>query len=267
MRCSSARRASISESSPTGISAHERRSGDDAVREEGLAGRREEVALVATKREERQAVGAVRLDERPRDALLPHALHDRLPERTQPEVQRCEAEHDADCSERVGGAIREVVARDLDGEDKGDDRSESRAETEAKADAGGIARHVEPVPPTDESDEQGERDRRLLEVQSPREMGRGGRDDDEDRELPGAVTPSRERAREKDETDRTCHRQDASALRPTGRQHPVHEPHAVRHLRRRSRDDAHDTDRERGHREEPLRCEASQHLGQGTTSW
>ena len=102
---------------PHRVTAHERRAGNHAVGEERATTRGEEIALVAPQREEREAVGAVRLDERPRDAALPHRLRDRLPERAQPEV-------DADCGERGPGVVREVVAWDLDGEDEGDDRGE-----------------------------------------------------------------------------------------------------------------------------------------------
>jgi len=50
------------------------------------------------------------------------------------------------------------------------------------------------VPPADQRSQQEQRDRRLLEVETLRQV-RGGRgDDDRDRELPGAPPALRERA-------------------------------------------------------------------------
>ena len=53
------------------VAADERGAGDDAVGEERAPRRREEVALVAPQREEREAVAAVRVDELARERGAP----------------------------------------------------------------------------------------------------------------------------------------------------------------------------------------------------
>src|SRR5205085_4363764 len=69
------------------IAADERRARDDAIHEERLPRRREEVALVAAQGEEGEAVAPICVDERARNAPLPHRLRDLVRERPQPEVQ------------------------------------------------------------------------------------------------------------------------------------------------------------------------------------
>jgi len=69
-----------------GISAHERAAGDDAIREERASTGREQVALVAAEREEREAVVTVCVDERPCRSSLSDGLRNGERERTQPEV-------------------------------------------------------------------------------------------------------------------------------------------------------------------------------------
>ena len=71
--------ASNSSSSPTGSPLTSAVPRDDAVGEERAPGRREEIALVAPQREEREAVAAVRVDERARHPLLADRLRDGLP--------------------------------------------------------------------------------------------------------------------------------------------------------------------------------------------
>ena len=155
-----------------GIAADERRAGDDAVREEGAARGREEIALVAAQREEGEAVAAVRLDERPRDPPLAHASA-RRPGRTVAARSRARAKPQARprprARRRRGAGGRRRVARTRR---EGGDPDERRAETEQRPDARGVAGHVEAAPPADERDEQEQRDRRLLDVESLREVRR-----------------------------------------------------------------------------------------------
>ena len=115
-----------------------------------------------------------------------------MSERTQPEVERERAEDDREAEERVTGARRQLEAADLRSAGNRRDPREGGSEAEQRPDARGVARHVEPAPPVEERDEQKEGDRRLLEIEALREMRDRGRDDDRDRELPGASPPPRE---------------------------------------------------------------------------
>ena len=115
---------------------------------------------------------------------------------------------------------------------------EGRAEAEERPDARRVAGHVEAAPPPNERDEQEQRDRRLLEVETLREV-RGGRgDDDRHRELPGTPPAPRERAREPDQADPEGDGEDARGLRPPGGRTPPTIWRRSRHLRRQRRDDA-----------------------------
>ena len=174
------------------IAADEGRSRDDAVGEKGAARRREEIALVAAQGEEGKAVAAVRVDQLPRHAPLPHRLRDSVSERTQPEVERERAEDDREAEERVTGARRQLDSAQLRLAADRCECREGRAEAQQRPDARGVAGHVEAAPPADERGEQEQRDRRLLDVEALREMRDGGGDDDRDRELPSAPPAPRE---------------------------------------------------------------------------
>src|SRR5581483_12115922 len=91
---------------PYRVAADERRAGDDAVGEERAPSRREQVALVPTESEEREAVLPVALHERPRGAPLRDGLRHGLPERPQPEVEPGEPEHEPGRAEGVRDAVR-----------------------------------------------------------------------------------------------------------------------------------------------------------------
>ena len=174
------------------IAADEGRSRDDAVGEKRAARRREEIALVATQGEEGKAVAAVHVDQLPRHAPLPHRLGDSVSERTQPEVERERAEDDSEAEERVTGAGRQLEAADLRSARNRRDPREGCSEAEQRPDARGVTGHIETAPPAKERDEQQQGERRLLEVEALRQMRDGGRDDDRDRELPGATSASLE---------------------------------------------------------------------------
>ena len=117
-RRNSASSASNSSSVAHRVAADQRRARDDAVREERAPGRREEVALVAPQREERQAVVPVRVDERACDPPLADGLRDGVRQRPQPEVERGEAEHEPERGEDVGEPVRDLAAVQLDAEDR-----------------------------------------------------------------------------------------------------------------------------------------------------
>src|SRR5204862_1230206 len=70
------------------IAAYERDPVDDSIREKGVAGGREEVALVLTQSEERQRVAAARRDDTFRLRTRVRALLDFAGDRTQPQVER-----------------------------------------------------------------------------------------------------------------------------------------------------------------------------------
>ena len=138
-----------------------------------------------------------------------------------------------------------------------DERTEAESEPEARR----IARNIETVAPVHQ---RGEELRARSQFSSKsRPFARDSRRCDNDRsELPRAMLPLRKRAREEEETDRARHRQDARALRPAGRQHSPHEPEAVSHPGRHSRNDSEDANRESGQGKEPLGGKAPQrHAG------
>ena len=199
-----------------GIAADECRPGDDAVREEGAPRGREQVALVAAQREEGEAVAPVGLDERPRDSPLPDRLYDGVAERSQPEVEREEAEGEAETEERVAGAVREVAAAQLRPDAEGGDPHERCAETEQRLNARRVAGNVEAAPPANERHEQEQRDRRLLEVEALGEVRDGGRDDDRDGKLPRAPCDAW-RASPRARSGRGCRRWSALARLPASR--------------------------------------------------
>ena len=237
------------------IAADERRSRDDAVGEKSAAGRREEIALVASQREEGEAVAAVRIDQLPRHSPLPHRLRDRVPERTQPEIESERGEHDAEPEECVTGAGREVHAAKLRASHNRGDSRESGAEPEERADAGRVARDVEAPPEAHERREQKQRDRRLLEVEPLCEVGGGGGDDDRDCKLPGAPPALRKRARKPDQADPEDDGQNARRLGPVRRQDASDDLDPVGHLRRQRRHEPDHADECGPQGEEPLGAE------------
>ena len=160
---------------------------DDVRRHDVRPGR----AALAAQREEGEAVAAVGLDERAGNALLAHRLCDHLPERTQPEVERGEAEHDPGRGQQVGDAVGQLRPAQLLGDRHRGDGCKRGAEREQRPHRRGIAGHVEAAPVADERDEQRQRDRRLLDVEALREMRRGRRDDDGYRQLPRAAAAAR----------------------------------------------------------------------------
>ena len=235
-----------------GISADECRPGDDAVREEGTPRGREQVALVAAQREEGEAVAPVSLDERPRDSPLPDRLYDRMAERSQPEVEREDAEGETKTEERIAGAVREVAAAQLRPDAEGGDPHERCAEAEQRLDARRVAGDVEAAPPANERHEQEHRDRRLFEVQALGEVRDGGRDDDRDGELPGSPSTPGERAREPDQAEAAGDGQDSRGFRPARREDALDDPDAVGHFRCQRRREPDHADESCGPGKEPL---------------
>ena len=133
-----------------GIAADERCSRDDPVGEESTARRREEITLVASQCEEREAVAAVAVHERPRHPPLSHRLCDGVAERPQTEVEGEKAEDDGEAEEGVAGAVRQLDAAQLSpAADRGDAR-EGRAEAEQRPDARRVAGHVEAASPLEQ---------------------------------------------------------------------------------------------------------------------
>ena len=126
------------------VAADQRGAGDDAIREERAPGRREEVALVAAEREEREAVAAVGVDERARDAALADRL--RAPRATADAARgraRRTRRRKPSAVTRSESAIRQVDAAQVDADDDRRDGDSERAETEQRSDRCRIARHVE----------------------------------------------------------------------------------------------------------------------------
>ena len=196
------------------VARDERRPADHAVGEERAAARREEVALVATQGEVREAVGAVRLHELGRTlALLPdggrHAL------RSQPKPERAEAERADEQRERHFDAARvHVVVVEADEEDRHGDR-ERRGHLQERDERRRVARRDEVPARAQERDEQDDVDGRLFEVEAFREVRDRRGDHQRDRERPGPALAPREAAREEDHRE-TRGRAPPSA-RPPGR--------------------------------------------------
>src|SRR5581483_9460498 len=243
-----------------GIAADERRTRDDAIGEERPARRREVVALVASQREEGEAVASVRVHELADGAPLHDGLLDRMRERAQPEHERREAEQQADRLEDVGQPV-------ADGQlDAGHDRgcgAADQAEHEQHRGGLGVARHVEARAPADERDEQEERDRCLFEVEPLREMRDRRADHEKDSEPPRPPPATRDRAGEPDQADPECKRDDPRRVRNAWRQHALDDVVAVGELGGERRGDPDAADDRRGGGEERLRPEAgTAHGGQ-----
>jgi hypothetical protein len=86
------------------VPADEGGSRDDAIGEEGAARRREEIALVASQGEEREAVTPVFVHQRPRHAPLRDGLRDGMAERPQPEVEGEKTADEAKAETRSAGS-------------------------------------------------------------------------------------------------------------------------------------------------------------------
>ena len=95
---------------------------------------------------------------------------------------------------RVAGAVRQLGAAQLGADGDGGESGEGGAEASSGRTLAGSPGTSKRRRVAEQRDEQEQRDRRLLEVETLREVrGRGG-DDDRDRELPGAAPATRERA-------------------------------------------------------------------------
>ena len=89
------------------VAGHESAAVDDAIGEERAAARGEEVALVATEREEREAVVSVLADEPLGLQALRRRLANAERERAEPQVERTGAEREREQAERLLDAIGE----------------------------------------------------------------------------------------------------------------------------------------------------------------
>jgi hypothetical protein len=163
-----------------------------------------------------------------------------LRERAQPEEERIEADDEPDRPEDVDEVFRYGEVAELEAERRCRRGESPERNREQRPHGRGVAGHVEAAAVVDERDEQEERDRRLFEVQPFREMCGRRCDHDDDGELPGAPSATRQRAREPDEGDAECERKDSRGGRHAGRQHPD-QLGAVRKLRRQRRHDSDDS--------------------------
>ena len=246
-----------------GIAADERRARDDAVGEERAAGRREEIALVASQREEREAVAAVAVDERPRDPPLAHRLRDGVAERPQPEVE----------GEKPRTMPRPRRASPVRG-DSSMPRSSAPTATAAiparAAPRPSSGRTLAGSPGTSKRRRQrtsaASRSSEIVASSKSRPFARCAT-----AEATTTATAScqarrrrlRERAREPDQADPEGDREHARGLRPPRRQNALDDLDAVRHLRRQRRDDADHADDRGSPGEEPLRAGRAQHHAPG----
>src|SRR6185312_8935046 len=134
---------------------------------------------------------AVRAHELAHQATLFGGLTHPLRDRPQPQVQRAEAEHEAES----GQAVFDPVAAEP-AQVEHDDERRSRRERERRDDERPheerVARNVEALPKPEERREHEQAQRRLLEVETLYEMRKAQADDQHDRELPGTPPPARE---------------------------------------------------------------------------
>ena len=202
------------------VAADQRRTGDDAIREERVAARREVVALVLAKREEGEAVGAVRVDELAHGVPFGHGLLDRMLQRSQPEEERREAQHEPGRLEHVAEPVRDLRSAEHEAERRRANSCGDEHDHEQRPRRVGVAGRRETAAVAQERSKQHERRRRLLEVEAFRHMRDRRADHDHDRKQPRAPAPARERAREPDQRDPERERDDPSRVRHPGGRTP-----------------------------------------------
>ena len=237
--------------------AHERDPGDDLVCEEALAGRREEIVLVAAQAEEGEAVLPVTADEAARGPPLVRRLPDAVGDGAQPEVERARSKDEREPNQRVLPAVA-LIAAQLEQRRQCDERCDGRRGCEQRLDRTRVAGDVEAAAETHERDEQGEPEGRLLDVEPLGDVRERDPDDEHDGELPGAPASAREQTREPHEAEPEREREDARGARHAGGQHSAHEVGTVRELWRERRDDPDESDNRRGNAEHLFAAEEPQ---------